>query len=80
MWIETFKARKVHKCDGCGLSILPGTTYERIKNPPWLDYEGDVNDEGRPIAILREESERHWEVLKFHFECYDRFYYGGSGE
>lgn len=64
-------AIKEYKCDGaCGKPILKGERYIKEASPPWEDFEGDVDDDGRPIAILREESERKWYITRYHEECH----------
>ncbi len=57
-------ANKEHKCDGCREPITPGTRYFKF-SVLWM-YEGDVDDEGRSIAILVPESERKWCHQRYH--------------
>jgi hypothetical protein len=68
---STKKARKEHECSKCHQPITVGTVYDTVSLPPWMDFEGDVNEDGRPIAVLRAPEERRWTVEKFHPRCYE---------
>lgn len=67
-------ARKEHKCSKCQKAIEPGTKYLRVWVPPWLDYEGDVDDEGRNIAYLLPAGERHSYTRRYHEACQGSYY------
>jgi len=76
---STQRARKDHgQCAaGCGEEIREGQAYIRLAWPAWMDYEADVDEEGRPIGWLRPEGERHWQVIKMHYpDCFYNLYYG----
>jgi hypothetical protein len=64
-----YHAAKEHKCAGCPRGIKVGELHAKVTIPPWEDYDGDVDDEGRPIAYLLPPSERRWHILRFHLEC-----------
>ena len=73
---KTKKARKEHECNKCHQTIKPGEVYDSISLPPWMDFEGDVDEEGRPVAFLRAPEERRWTVEKFHPRCYEAVTFG----
>jgi hypothetical protein len=64
-------ATKEYVCDYCRELIESGQMYVRATNPAWLDYEADVDSEGRPVGYLRPEGERQWAVIRVHSgNCY----------
>lgn len=72
---RTQRARKQYECDGCDEPILKGQVYDCFVTPAWQDFELDVNDEGRTIAILRDRDERRWQTNRYHPECFDQRYW-----
>ncbi len=66
---QLFHASRDYKCNDCGEEIEKGSEYIRLAIPPWEDYEGDVDDEGRSIYYLLPENERRWYTLRYHKFC-----------
>lgn len=64
------KGRKEHTCSRCRKPIPKGEIHVKIVNPPWLDYETDVDDTGRTIGVLRAKEERRWATERMHQACF----------
>jgi len=62
-------ARQQHQCVACPEPIKPGERYVVVAIPPWLDYEADVDDEGRMIGFLRDPADRQWTTMRYHMRC-----------
>jgi hypothetical protein len=62
-------ASKEHTCSECNTTINKGERYDVEIIPPWEQYESDLDDEGRTIAVgpVREVG---WSYYKIHPCCY----------
>lgn len=63
---EIFLSRKTYDCGfGCGEPITPGMKYVKVTTPPWYgEWDGDVGDNGRPIAYPI--NTHRWTTMRYH--------------